>query len=107
MTNKQPATTTITIEGGKITTAEILNAQYAPLEGGEVRSALERFNGENNVWNDAEFAETFAVSYFDPPYVYVIRTADQRNGSVMYVNEPRFYFGFQENTGTPNDGRTP
>lgn len=109
MTNKQPATTTIVIDGGQQAIEELLADQYGVLENGEARAALEAANGVDNVWSEDEFGASFMVSHFDPPYVHVVRNADCQAGSVLYVDNPRFYFSFQASTGsTPNDaGPTP
>jgi hypothetical protein len=72
----------------------LLNAQTAHLEAGEVRAFLEAAHGQNNVWNDEQFSAIFAVSYFDPPLIHVIRRDTKTHGTVYFTNSPRFYFSF-------------
>lgn len=74
--------------------AEILRAQTAHLESGELRALLEKAHGKRGVWNDEQFVKTFAVSYFDPPVVHVIRKRDKKRGIVYFTDSPRFYFSF-------------
>jgi hypothetical protein len=109
MTSKQPATTTIVIDGGQQIITELLSDQYGTLERGEARTALENALGVDNVWSEDEFGAAFTAVHFDSPYVRVVRNADQQTGNVLYVDKPRFYFSFQADTGsTPNDaGITP
>lgn len=97
----------IVIDGGPQVIKELLADQYGTLENGEARAALEAANGVDNVWSEKEFGAAFLVSRFDPPYVHVVRTVDRQAGSLLYVDNPRFYFSFQADTGsTPNDAGT-
>lgn len=73
---------------------KILKDQTAHLEAGEVRTMLEQAHGKRSVWSDEEFAKKFAVSYFDPPIVHVIRRRDKKRGTVYFTDSPRFYFSF-------------
>lgn len=89
---------TVTAEialGPELKIAEnVLKDQTAHLEAGEVRSFLEAVHGQNNVWNDEQFSAIFAVSYFDPPLIHVIRRDNKMRGTVYFTNSPRFYFSF-------------
>ena len=80
-----------------------LAAQYAHMEQGEARTALERLH--DPVWTNDELLERFELSHFDPPLVHVIRKADGKRGTVAYIDSPRLYFAFhpEENydAGTP------
>jgi len=82
--------------------ARILAAQYAHMSSDEAKAALARTN--NPVWSNDELMEVFEVSHFDPPYVHVIKKADGTRGTVAFIDTPRLYFAFQEET---NDARTP
>lgn len=101
-TNNCPEKISIPFSGSNQTIIDILNDQYGRFEAGEVRAMLEARYPEN-VWNDEEFSNNFAVSYFEPPYVHVIRKKDAARGTVMFIDSPRFYFSF--NAESENDGR--
>jgi 16S rRNA G966 N2-methylase RsmD len=87
-------TTTITLGDDKNIAVKILADQIAHLEAGEVRTFLERTHSAEDVWTAAQFAEQFAVVYFDPPVVHVIRRRDKKRGHVYYTHKPQFYFSF-------------
>lgn len=74
--------------------AQLLCDQTAHLEAGEVRAMLEQAHGKRSVWDDEAFAKKFAVVYFDPPLVHVIRRRDKKRGTVYFTDSPRFYFSF-------------
>jgi hypothetical protein len=57
------------------------------------REALEAEHGQ--VWDTQELGRDFSVEGFLAPYVIVRRKADGRRGSLMFQNNPRFYFGFE------------
>lgn len=101
--DKKPTMTTEIKLGSQLKIAEnVLRSQVAGLESGEVRTLLEKAHGRDNVWNDEQFANTFAVSYFDPPIVHVIRRSDRKRGIVYFTHKPRFYFSFNAESSTTN-----
>lgn len=93
MTNKKPeATTEIQLAGqDEQVIIDLLNEQFGCLEGGEVRTI---FEADKEVWNEEELQELFEVDRTEAPYAYVVRKADRQRGSVMFLNNPRFYFSF-------------
>ena len=107
MTHSSNDEMTIAVELGThpLTAAEMIRQQTSHLESGEVRAALEKTHGKRSVWNHEEFAKKFAVSYFDPPLVHVIRRRDKKRGAVYFTDSPRFYFSFNAES-NDNDNRT-
>ena len=57
------------------------------------REALEAEHGQ--VWDTKQLGEDFKVEGFMAPYVVVRRKSDGQRGSLMFQNNPRFYFGFE------------
>ena len=57
------------------------------------REALEAEHGQ--VWDTKQLGEDFNVEGFSAPYVVVRRKSDGQRGSLMFQNNPRFYFGFE------------
>lgn len=74
--------------------ALIFKHQFAHLDSGELRAALEDYYGEGRVWNSEELLQHFEVSHFEPPYVHVISKTDGIRGTVAFNDEPRLYFAF-------------
>lgn len=91
--NKTIPSTDIQVNASQQDVVRILAAQYAHMEKGEARAALERMH--NPVWSNEELMENFEISHFDPPYVHVIRKSDGKKGTVAFIEQPRFYFAFQ------------
>jgi hypothetical protein len=73
----------------------IFKHQFAHLDSGELRSALEDYYGIGRVWNSEELLDRFEVSHFEPPYVHVIDKANGFRGTVLFNDEPRFYFSYK------------
>ena len=96
-----PETVDISFPGTSQTIIDVLASQYGHLESGEARAKLEAL--QETVWNDEEFNKLFDVVSTVPPYVYVTRKQDGVSGTVMFVDQPRFYFSF--NTGCADDDR--
>lgn len=46
------------------------------------------------VWDPAQLQEDFDVAGFRAPFVVVTRRSDDRLGSLLFQNFPRFYFAF-------------
>lgn len=109
MTNKQPATTEVRLNGvssGSSVFADILNSLYGTMSAEEVRANLEAHYGKN-VWSSDEFAELFDVLTLVTPYAIAIRRSDSRKGSTLFIDHPRFYFTFHELAGDDaNDTNT-
>jgi hypothetical protein len=57
------------------------------------REALEAEHGQ--VWDTKQLGEDFQVEGFLAPYVVVRRKSDGQRGSLMFQNNPRFYFSFE------------
>ena len=57
------------------------------------RESLETKHGQ--VWDTQELGRDFDVLGFMAPYVVVSRKADRQRGSLMFQNNPRFYFRFE------------
>jgi hypothetical protein len=98
-------TVTIPVAGDNQTLVDILQSQYGHLDSGEARAALEA-HYPDSVWNDQEIGGVFAVSHFDPPYIHVIRHADRRRGTLMFLDAPRFYFSFNAESDANGTGTT-
>ena len=60
----------------------------------DVRNQLIQEYGEDNVWNTEEATEAFSFESFLAPYVVVIRKSDNKKGSMVFTDRPRFYFNF-------------
>jgi len=58
------------------------------------REQLEIEHGE--VWNTEEATKKFEFLSFLAPLAIVIRRSDRLKGSIMFQDQPRFYFGFKE-----------
>ena len=56
------------------------------------RPDLEAKHGQ--VWDTSQLQEDFQVIGFLAPLVVVRRRSDGVRGSLMFQNDPRFYFGF-------------
>lgn len=91
-----PLTTEVYITGCNDTLLAIFDSQYARLEAGEARAALESLYGR--VWNEAEFNADFDVDVVSPPYISVTRRDNGDHGTVMRLDAPRFYFLFNSET---------
>lgn len=84
-----------------MTTDELINKllsmqlqdQYADRPETDVRNDLQEKYGDE-VWDDVEFDQLFAVHMFNSPVVHVIRRTDGSRGTVAYVDSPRVYFAF-------------
>ena len=57
------------------------------------REALEAEHGQ--VWDTQQLGQDFTVEGFLAPYVIVRRKVDGQRGSLMFQNNPRFYFLFE------------
>jgi hypothetical protein len=57
------------------------------------REALESEHGQ--VWDTQQLRQDFNVEGFMAPYVVVRRKSDGQRGSLMFQNQPRFYFSFE------------
>jgi len=56
------------------------------------RAELEAQHGQ--VWDTTELQNDFQVIGFMAPLVVVRRRSDGIKGSLMFQNDPRFYYGF-------------
>jgi len=56
------------------------------------RPDLEAKHGQ--VWDTSQLQEDFQVIGFLAPLVVVRRRSDGVRGSLMFQNDPRFYYGF-------------
>ena len=56
------------------------------------RAELEAQHGQ--VWDTSQLQEDFQVVGFLAPVVVVRRRSDGVRGSLMFQNDPRFYYGF-------------
>ena len=83
-----------------ITEDQILIAQlrkrYAGMAEPQVRDDLR--DKYTETWNDAELMQDFEVQQFDGPTVRVIRKTDKKVGTVGFIDEPRVYFAFIEDS---------
>jgi hypothetical protein len=82
---------------------ERLRQYYAPFSEEEARKELQERYG--NVWNDAELMEEFAVQFFSPTTVHVIRKDSGAHGTVAYLTRPRLYFSFVPTTNRKHAGK--
>ena len=64
-----------------------INANAGP------RADLESKHGQ--VWDTSQLQDDFQVLGFAAPFVIVRRRSDGVKGSLMFQNDPRFYYGFQ------------
>jgi len=64
-----------------------INANAGP------REKLEKQYGQ--VWDTSQLQEDFEVLGFLAPFVAVKRRSDGVRGSLMFQNNPRFYYSFQ------------
>ena len=60
------------------------------------REALEQRHGQ--VWDIDEIRQDFDVIGFAAPLVLVSRKTDGKEGSLLFQHNPRFYWGFQEDS---------
>jgi hypothetical protein len=81
----------------------ILAAQFAHMDQGEARAALERLH--NNVLSEEQFLAQFQLVNLDAPYAHVIRKADGHRGTMSFIDVPRLYFDFHPEE--ENDASTP
>jgi hypothetical protein len=79
----------------------IFKHQFAHLDSGELRAALEDYYGEGRVWNNEELLQSFEVSHFEPPYVHVIDKTNSFRGTVLFNDEPRLYFAYKPSKTQP------
>jgi hypothetical protein len=91
---ERPTTNIDIVDDGQSMLTHVLHNRFAGLDAGEARALLETTYG-TSVWTSAELMDVFEVSHFEPPYVHVIRKEDGVRGTVVFVDEPRFYFSFQ------------
>jgi hypothetical protein len=103
MVDTAAATTDVRVCATNDDVVKILAAQYAHMDQGEARTALERIH--NPVWTNDELLAQFEVSHFEPPHVHVIKKDNGQRGTVAFIDSPRFYFDFQPEEN--NDARTP
>lgn len=101
--HKTIPSTDIPVNASQQDVIRTLAAQYAHMDQGEARAALERLH--DPVWTNDELLAQFELTTFDPPCVHVIRKADGVRGTVAYIDSPRLYFAFQpeenDDAGTP------
>lgn len=64
-----------------------INANAGP------RAELEAKHGQ--VWDTSQLQDDFQVVGFMAPLVVVKRRSDGVKGSLMFQNDPRFYYSFQ------------
>lgn len=60
----------------------------------ELRAELDEMGISTTVWDTDELKQSFEVLYFASPFVVVIDRRTGRQGSMMFQNEPRLFFGF-------------
>ena len=60
------------------------------------REALEQRHGQ--VWDIDAIRQDFDVIGFAAPLVLVSRKTDGKEGSLLFQHNPRFYWGFQEDS---------
>ncbi len=58
------------------------------------RKLLEDSNGK--VWDMTELRKDFEVLAFAAPLIIVKRKSDEQKGSLFFQDQPRYYYGFQE-----------
>jgi hypothetical protein len=56
------------------------------------RADLEAKHGQ--IWNTSELQDDFQVLGFMAPFVVARRRSDGVRGSLMFQNDPRFYYSF-------------
>lgn len=100
MTSHSELTVTVPVAGNNQTVIDILHDQYGCLDSGEARAALEAYYTVENVWNNDDITTAFEVSHFEPPYIHVIRKVDGKRGTLLFLDEPRFYFSFNAESNT-------
>jgi hypothetical protein len=81
-------------EGPRRILIAMLNAGV-PEDEAQARVQLIEQYGEDNVWNSDEVSEAFSFEAFMAPFAVVVRKVDGVKGSVQFVHDPRFYFGFK------------
>ena len=64
-----------------------INANAGP------RAELEAKHGQ--VWDTGQLQDDFQVVGFAAPFVVVRRRTDGVRGSLLFQNDPRFYYSFQ------------
>lgn len=64
-----------------------INANAGP------RAELEATYGQ--VWDTSQLQDAFQVIGFAAPFVIVRRRSDGVKGSLLFQNDPRFYYGFE------------
>ena len=57
-----------------------------------IKLNIEEEHGQ--VWNTKELQKDFTVLGFASPCVVVIRKSDGVKGTLEFIHQPRFYFGF-------------
>ena len=67
---------------------EIINSSPA------ARAGLESIYGQ--VWSTEEFRRDFKLIGFAAPFVAVTRKSDGKTGTLIFQDDPRFYFDFKE-----------
>ena len=85
-------TAEISIAADNETLQQLLDNQYGRLEAGEARTALEETY--STVWNENEFNAAFDLVESEPPYVTATHKESGQRGTLLYVDNPRFYFLF-------------
>jgi hypothetical protein len=50
----------------------------------------------DQTWDTTQLQEDFTVTSFLAPYVFVIRKADGKRGTLRFQHHPRLYFDFVE-----------
>ena len=58
------------------------------------REALEE--KYSKVYNTSEVLEDFELTGFMAPFVVAVRRSDSVKGTLMFQDQPRYYFNFQE-----------
>ncbi|NBT75115.1 MAG: hypothetical protein EBT15_03940 [Betaproteobacteria bacterium] len=106
MTNKvERLAANFELDSTRQTLMRVVQDQIAVRGLDDVRAAIENQSGER-VWNSEQLMDEFEVSHFDPPYVHVIRKADAVAGTVVFNDDPRFYFAFKPTKGNHGRGET-
>lgn len=59
----------------------------------ETRQDFEKKFGQ--VWDTTELQNDFKVQAFQAPFVLVVRKSDNKQGSLQFNHNPRFYFAFE------------
>ena len=96
-------TITVSVPESAQTVIDVLQDQYGVLESGEVRAQLSTLEPE--VWNAQEFEKLFDIKEVRPPYADVVRKQDGTYGTVMFIDQPRFYFTFNAGSVSNDDTR--